>query len=251
MLDSKGRGEYHAFLSLSVHPDHRATGVADALLPWLEARAHQVFAAVADGRSLTLRLDAYEEAERDTTARQALLTLYQQHGYQFAMAEDEMRRDLSLPIPAYPLPAGMNWVTWTPERAGLFFQVYDAAFRTRPGFPGWNEETWRHNFTGYDEFRPDLSMLLMSGDEPTGYAVCSVEGQEGWIVQMGTHPSYRRRGLGGMTLAEVMRRFQVEGLQTAVLQVNVNNPEATSLYRRLGFEPSRRFISYRKIAAAY
>jgi GNAT superfamily N-acetyltransferase len=119
MLDSKGRGEYHAFLSLSVHPDHRATGVADALLPWLEARAHQVFAAVADGRSLTLRLDAYEEAERDTTARQALLTLYQQHGYQFAMAEDEMRRDLSLPIPAYPLPAGMNWVTWTPEREGL------------------------------------------------------------------------------------------------------------------------------------
>ena len=44
-------------------------GVADALLSWLETRARQVFAALADGRSLTLRLDAYEEADRDTSAR--------------------------------------------------------------------------------------------------------------------------------------------------------------------------------------
>ena len=63
------------------------------------------------------------------------------------------------------LPEGMTLVPWSEQRATQFFEVYQDAFRERPRFPGWSEDTWRHNFTDYPDFRADLSLLAMEGPE--------------------------------------------------------------------------------------
>jgi mycothiol synthase len=222
--DDRLKHEYRAFLEGNVHPDYRGCGVGSFILSWMEARASQIFASLAEDRPCVLRIDFYDQSD-DAVA------LFEKHGFQFVFAEDEMRRDLGQPIPAIPLPEGMAFVTSTPQRAGLFFNVYEHAFRERPGFPGWTEDIWCHNLTSDSDFRADLSLLIMDGSEALGFAVCHVEteGQnqlssEGWIVQMGVRPSRRNRGLGSALLSKVMRKFKSEGLRCAVLDVNVNNP---------------------------
>jgi ribosomal protein S18 acetylase RimI-like enzyme len=216
------------------------------LLSWMKARARQFFATLADDRPRVLRADFYDRGE-DAVA------LLEQHGFLFIFAEEEMARDLGQPIPANPLPAGMTFVTWTAQRAGSFFKVYDDAFSTRPGAPGWTEEIWRHNLTDDSDFKSDLSLLILDGAEPVGFAICHVETPEndqprgeGWIIQMGVRPAWRHRGLAGALLSEIMRRFVSEELTVAMLDVNVNNPQAARVYRRLGFERSKRYTSFQK-----
>jgi mycothiol synthase len=244
--DGSLKHEDRAFLDGRVHPQYRGRGLGSFILQWMEARACQILSELEEGRPGVLRIDFYDRGD-DAVA------LFEEQGYRMAFAEDEMRRDLRDPVPVVDLPAGMTFADWSPQRAGLFFEAYRDAFRERPRFPHWSEETWRHNFTVGAGFRPDLSLLLLEDAEPVGFAICYVEMEaapegdgEGWIVQMGVRPAWRRRGLGSALLLAAMNRFQTESLRWAVLDVDVDNVGAARLYRRLGFEHYRRYTSYQK-----
>ena len=241
--------EYRAFLDGRVHPDYRGQELGSFILQWMETRARQVLSGMKDDRPAVLRFDFYDRSDD-------ALGLFEQYGFRFVFAEDEWRRDLRGAVPVTELPEGMAVVTWNPQRATQFFDVYQDAFRERPGFPHWSEEVWRHNFTGGAGFRPELSLLLLRGTEPVGFAICHVETEGvqdpagvGWIAQMGVRPAWRRRGLGSALLNEVMCRFQAEGLRSAALDVNIDNYRALRLYQRLGFECRRRFTSYQKVVS--
>ena len=132
--------EYRAFLNGRVHPDYRSRGVGSFLLQWMEVRACEILSAQEQDRPAMLRVDFYD---RSADA----VELLEKHGFRLASAEDTMRRDLSHPLPAVQLPEGMTLVAWSEQRAAEFFEVYEDAFRERPRFPGWSEETWRHNLT--------------------------------------------------------------------------------------------------------
>jgi mycothiol synthase len=240
--------EYRAFLDGRVHPDYRGRGLGSFILQWMEMRAHQTFSALERVRPATLRIDFYDRSDD-------ALALFEQHGFRLSLAEDELRRDLQQPVPVTKLPKGTAVVNWSSQTAPSFFNVYQEAFRERPGFPGWSEAVWRRNFAAGATFRPDLSILLLQGSEPVGFAVCHVETEEAqtaeglsWIAQMGIRPSWRRQGLGAALLCEVMRRFRGDGLRWAGLEVNVDNGNALRLYRRVGFERLRTRSSYQKAA---
>ncbi len=241
-LDTSMQHEYRVFLTLLVHPEQREQGLEAALLGWLEAQAQLLLAPLPAERPAVLRLDF----EHHNTA---VGNLYAAHGYTCAMIEDQLRRTLvaSLPTEAWPLDMAME--PWTAARSAAFFAVYAAAFRERPGFPGWPEQVWVQNMTGFDEFRPDLSLLVLHAEQPVAYALCAVEAAEpevGFVVQMGVHPQWRKRGLGGAVLSTLLQRFTQAGLTTAALDVNANNPTARSVYERLGFMQHSRYTSYRK-----
>jgi mycothiol synthase len=244
--DDYSAHEYRTFLDGRVHPDYRGRGLGSFILQWMETRARQMLSALKQDRPAVLRFDFYDRSDD-------ALALFEQHGFRFSLAEDEWRRDLQQPVPVTELPQGMAVVTWSPQRATQFFDVYQDAFRERPRFPNWSEDTWRLNFTGGAGFRPDLSLLLLQGPEPVGFALCHVEAEGaedpasvGWIVQMGVRPAWRKRGLGTTLLHEEMRRFQAEGLSWAALEVNIDNYRALRLYQRLGFERRRRRTVYKK-----
>jgi mycothiol synthase len=245
-LDGSLGHECRAFLDGRVHPLYRGRGLGSVLLQWMEARALQKLSELGDDRPGVLRIDFYDRSDD-------ALALFEQQGFRLAFAEDEMRRDLRHPVPPVELPAGYTFASWGSQRAGLFFETYRDAFRERPRFPDWSEETWRHNFTGGEGFRPDLSLLLLEDAEPVGFALCYVETEvvpeptsEGWIVQMGVRPAWRNRGLGGALLCEALTGVATEGLTRAVLDVDVDNHGARRLYERLGFETWRRRTSYQK-----
>jgi ribosomal protein S18 acetylase RimI-like enzyme len=207
-----------------------------------------MLSALRQDRPAVERFDFYDRSDD-------ALDLFEQHGFCFAFAEEEWRRDLTQAVPVTELPEAMAVVTWSPQSAALFFDVYQDAFRERPGFPNWSEEVWRHNFIGGAGFRPDLSLLLLQGPEAVGFAICHVETEGapdragvGWIVQMGVRPAWRRRGLGRALLCEVMHGFQADGLASAALEVNIDNRRAMRLYERLGFERCRRRTSFQKVA---
>lgn len=242
-LDLSMRHERRAFFEGAVDPALYGRGLGDFLIDWQEARARQALGSAADPRPAVMRIDVYHQ-------NPSAVEVYGRHGFALALVEDELRRDLDLPIPALPLPAGMALLPWSDARAPLFYVAYVDAFRERPGFPGWDEPTWRTNLTGHSDFWPVHSLLLLDRAEPVGFAICAADEQEagaGHIVQLGLRPAWRGRGLADALLAELLLRFRAAGLRQARLEVNTNNPRAARLYARLGFALARRFSSYRKV----
>ena len=64
-----------------------------------------------------------------------------------------MRIGLTPGAPAAAWPDGTVLHEWTAGNARWFFAVYTAAFRERPGFPGWSAEQWIDEVTGDEDFR--------------------------------------------------------------------------------------------------
>jgi ribosomal protein S18 acetylase RimI-like enzyme len=159
--------------------------------------------------------------------------LFASAGLSLAVSEQEMRRRIPGVLPG---PSGAtDFRRWTHESAPLFFRVYEDAFSDRPGFPGWDENRWRAVFATSKDFRPDLSVVAMNGEEPAGYAILWVEDGVGWITQMGVRPARRGTELGESLIQHALRAFGREGLNEAALEVATNNPFAVRLYERMGF----------------
>ncbi len=208
-----------------VHPRQRGRGIGTFLLSWSIAQARVLLAGTPSDRPRMLRLTT-------ESLTPAAKRLYQQFGLTQQFAEDVMRRDLHAALPDAPFPPGVALAEWTPALAGQFFETYQAAFRERPGFPGWSAEQWIAWATGDDGFHPQMSLLARDGEQPVGFIVCD----DAWIVQVGTHPAWRGRGLGAALVVEALRRFASAGVTHVTLDVNANNPAAARVYARLGFE---------------
>jgi mycothiol synthase len=216
-----------------VHPSQRRRGIGSFLLSWSIAQAHVLLSALPGGQSHLLRLTT--EALTPAAER-----LYQQFGFTQQFAEDVMRRDLQIAPPDAPFPPGVALAEWSPALAGQFFAAYQESFRERPGFPGWSAEQWIEWATGDDGFHPQMSLLARAGEQPAGFIVCD----NAWIVQVGTHPAWRGRGLGAALVAEALRRFAAAGAAHVTLDVNANNPGAARVYARLGFQVIGRRARY-------
>jgi mycothiol synthase len=225
--------ELRANILGQVHPDARGRGLGTELLRWSvdQARALPVDTPAGQPRLLRLTTEALTPAAE---------TLYQRFGFTQQFAEDVMRRELDVALPDAPFPPGVTLATWTPALAGQFFEAYQDAFRERPGFPVWSEDEWVEWATGEDTFHPEMSLLARDGAQPVGFIVCD----DAWIVQVGTHPAWRGRGLGAALVVEALRRFKAAGAAHVTLDVNVNNPGAARVYAWLGFHAIGRRARY-------
>ena len=134
-------------------------------------------------------------------------------------------------------PGGATRVGWSPETSARFHAVYQEAFRERPGFPGHTAAEWIADTEGDDGFRADWSALAaLPGIGDAGFVTAAT----GWIVQVGVVPAARRRGLAEALIGDVLARMTAAGASEAWLTVNVDNPGAAGLYRRLGFAQAGR-----------
>ena len=177
---------------------------------------------------------------------------YAAQGYTLVFAEEVMLRDLAADLPNIPIPPTVTLEAWQPDTAPDFFAVYEAAFRERPGFPGWPAEQWIRWIADDPTFRPDLSWLAREGGEggedgvPVAFIASAEDededapGQRGYIIQVGVRPDRRRQGFGKLLVAHALDAWRREGRASALLHVNVNNPGAIRLYQDLGFIIVRR-----------
>jgi ribosomal protein S18 acetylase RimI-like enzyme len=68
------------------------------------------------------------------------------------------------------------------------------------------------------------------------------------IVNVAVHPDYQRRGIAQQLMQSTMELIRTRGGQSAILQVDADNPVARRLYTRLGFIEERAWTTWRRNA---
>ncbi len=225
-----------------VQPELRRQGLGAYLMHWSQSQARALLEATApDQRVMQITTESLTEPAR---------WLYLEHGFELTMEALVMRRGLHHPLPDGRLPDGVTITSWQVELAGQFFQAYDAAFRERPGFPGWTAEEWVDSWTN-DNFRPDWSLLARKDGVPLGFLTAAANPPHGFVVQVGVVPVHRRRGLGSALLVEAMQRMFGAGMVSTQLTVKTNNPGAIRAHEQLGFATIGRRARFERTLAEH
>jgi ribosomal protein S18 acetylase RimI-like enzyme len=149
------------------------------------------------------------------------------------------------PPPPASLPADLLLSTWDQAGPARFFAVYEASFRDRPGYPGWSQDRWADWISADGDFRAAWALLAIVDGTDAGFVVADAGG---WIIQAGVLPAARGRGIGTALVTEAVRLMRAGGQRVITLNVNVNNPHAAALYRRLGFAQAGRRARYAVVA---
>ena len=106
--------------------------------------------------------------------------------------------------PAHP-PCGLALSQWGQADPARFYQVYQAAFRDRPGFPGWTQARWAEWTSDDEDFRAQWTLLATL----RGADVAFITGAAtGWIIQLGVVPSARGRDIGARLIGEAVQRMR-------------------------------------------
>jgi ribosomal protein S18 acetylase RimI-like enzyme len=220
-----------------VRPSHRQQGVGRRLLRLQCDRAVVVRGERFAGAPTRLTAHALERTED----RRRLL---EHAGFSFARWFFDMERDLAEPVADPAVPEGLRLVPYDPAHDEEVRVAHNECFAAHWGSSERSPEMWRRWFTGNRHFRPDLSALVLDGDELVAYALCQRYPEEdeaqgytsGWLGQLGTRRPWRGRGLGTALLRRVVRGMQDDGLERAALQVDSENVTgALALYEREGF----------------
>jgi mycothiol synthase len=72
---------------------------------------------------------------------------------------------------------------------------------------------------------------------------------EGWINQMGTHPAFRRQGLGRAIMVAALHRLKGHGVTSVLLETASANSAAQRPYASLGFETVYEMLLYETMPA--
>ena len=80
-------------------------------------------------------------------------------------------------------------------------------------------------------------LVVRAGDRVVGYAGVWLMVDEAHVTTFAVLPVYRRRGIGGRLLWELLELCVDLGASVATLEVRLSNGPARELYQRFGFRP--------------
>ncbi len=118
-----------------------------------------------------------------------------------------------------------------PDEAAVLATIHAEAFR----------RTWSaHDFTAL-MVDPSVFTLvarqtsLFGGRRVAGFVLVRFAADEAEILTIAVRPKLRRRGIGRLLMADVIRRLYREHIASLFLEVEGANAAAVALYRKLGF----------------
>ncbi len=232
----------------TVHPEWRGRGLGAALLDWIERRAavlHQERRPGTAGEINTMALATNTAADELFTSR----------GFEACRYFFHMHRPFDTAIPGVAAPEGLRVIAFDPSYDEALRLVHNEVFLDHWGSSPHDPDSWKTWFTGSRAFRPNLSFLVLDGEEIVSYSLgyewvadTAVTGiREVYVGQVGTRRTHRGRGLAAVTLAKVMAEAAAGGFQRASLGVDAENPTgALGLYEGLGFTTGSKTVSYRR-----
>jgi mycothiol synthase len=223
-----------------VLPGWRGRGFGRELLGWSFRRAGQLRDELSPGANWSLDADAYAT---EATA----FALFERFGMQPVRYWYEMAADLSAPVSPRPRP-GLPVVPFSADSTAALYAAHNEAMADHFDFELTSLADWSEQDLYGPGFRPDLSRLALDGDQVAGYVLAGEE-TPGRIRmnEIGTRRAWRRQGLAGSLLAEVMIASAADGQQRATLGVDSDSPTgAVSIYSRAGFEVVSAWTSYRR-----
>lgn len=80
-------------------------------------------------------------------------------------------------------------------------------------------------------------LVVRAGQRVIAYAGIWLMVDESHITTFAVLPAYRRRGIGGLLLSELMRLSADLGAAVVTLEVRLSNAAARRLYQQFGFKP--------------
>lgn len=239
------RDAYGVHLDGRVRPDRRGEGIGRALLAWQAARGREIHA------------QRHPEAPaRLTVLHQATITGQEGLLRRAGFAPARWFQSMSRPLTELPAPRevdGVELVAFDWARDEQVRHAHNAAFTEHYGSSERDRTSWRTMFTGQRAFRPDLSVLAVSGDDVLGYVLAYVHEADtaatgrvdAYYGQIGVVPAARGRGLSKAVIAAALRAAADAGCDSASLEVDTDNvDEAQGLYRAMGFAVARTQVSW-------
>jgi ribosomal protein S18 acetylase RimI-like enzyme len=236
-----------------VDPEYRGRGIGARLLRWAEPAARVLHEERFPGRALALMDGCVVESE-------ASAALFRRFGYEpvrwyHTMLIAELEAAVEA-LPDSPVPDGVVFLPFTPERAVDALRVRNDAFRDHYGSTAQTPEGWRH-FVGGAAFRAANSFLAYEeGGEPLAIVLAEeYEAQREasgrrdlYIALVGTARVGRKRGIASGLLAHTLRRAAADGFDSSSLGVDADSPTgAPGLYERLGYRPAQTYVAQRKL----
>ncbi|MCA1057501.1 GNAT family N-acetyltransferase [Rossellomorea aquimaris] len=165
---------------------------------------------------------------------------YKQKGFELVFQEYVMEHTLT-EIPQIESSFPVIFKSWSPSLKEQFFEVYQTSFKDRPGFPGWPMEKWVEWISSGADFLPERSYLATINNHSVGFITSDKETDKiGYIIQVGVIPELRGKGIAAILTCKCLEAFRYDGMTSATLHVNQNNPGAIKLYERLEFKTVRK-----------
>jgi mycothiol synthase len=234
------QGGYKLDLEGGVRPGWRGRGLGREMLGWQLARARELHTEHAPG-------SGWEVHASSMLGDEAAIRLYERMGLTPGRYWFEMVADLPVSTEPVGLPAGLDLVTYTPDRARALYEAHMEAFQDHWGYQRREWEKWAPLSVEAEFFIPDLSLLVLDGDDIAGYVLNyrDPDPKRMYIGQVGVRRPWRRRGIAAALLTEALARAAGAGFTVAVLGVDADSPTgAGGVYERVGFRYSHRAATY-------
>ena len=235
----------------AVHPAYRGRGLGGQLLDWSERAAVPLHEERYPGRPLVLHSGCNSKNAH-------ALALYAAHGYRQERWFRMMRRSLSDPVGARPMPDGVTIGVYSSQRSEDARLVENEAFRDHWGSTESSLASWAHD-NASAAFRPGLSFLAYAGADALGIIRCfefaaetaATGRRDLYVGSVGTRRAGRNRGIASALLATALQAAAADGCQTASLMVDADSPTgAAGLYERAGFSVENTSVSVVKPVAS-
>ena len=222
----------------AVVPAARGRGCGRRLLEWAEERAASLHTARHPDTPGVVCVDVQD----NNPSKHALV---EAAGYEATRWWYRMVRNLDDPLPdVRPTPAGLTLAPYTADRDEAVRLAHREAFAGHWGATPPDEQQWAQRHTRPQTFRPDVSWLVLDGDEVVAYLMTSfweadaaASGvREAFVGLLGVRPAWRRHGLGLLLLATALESYRAAGYDRSVLTVDTGNETgALRLYERAGY----------------
>jgi mycothiol synthase len=234
------------WVGVFVHPDWRGAHLEAELLSWAEQQV-QAQATVAQ-RPAQLHAGTRSDAPY-------YRAIYETPGYEIIRQFHTRQRSLAEPIPQAQFPDGFTSRPTNADEAEAWIAMYNESFVDHWHFTPMTLRDRQFRLT-YPTYQPELDWVAVAPDGTlVGFCGAEIDAdenaqknrQEGWIAVLGTRRGYRRQGLARAMLLQGLHRLQSEGMETALLGVDTQNPnQAKNLYESAGFQIKETSLTYQK-----
>lgn len=183
-----------AYIWVEVHPAHRLPGLRRELASWAAEQADRRLTALGGNLPKSIGANSIDKLLEN-------VKVYQSLGFKEVRYFYHMQRDLHAQIDEPVLPPGLRLVTYEPKWEEALMQAFNESFADHWNFTPVTEDDWQMWFVGGEDFRPDLTYLVLDGEKIAAYSINGVNPgrnqqrgiQEGWIHQLGTQPVAQAR----------------------------------------------------------